>query len=156
MTRDSIEIGRLRIARRRRMRRFTRAKQRERVRTPRHAVASREGGFTLLELLIVVGIIGLLLVLNLSTMNCFIRPEPAVFSLVEVTLALGVAAICLIASVFSWSGGRLPRRSDPKAGVGCGCRSRLNSQRSTKNPQRCSAVFTFETQRERASAFTLL
>src|SRR6266496_2612016 len=37
--------------------------QRERVRTPRHAVASREGGFTLLELLIVVGIIGLLLVL---------------------------------------------------------------------------------------------
>src|SRR5437667_7461429 len=37
--------------------------QRERVRTPRHAVASREGGFTLLELLIVVGIIGLLMVL---------------------------------------------------------------------------------------------
>src|SRR5947208_9576588 len=35
----------------------------QRVRTPRHAVASREGGFTLLELLIVVGIIGLLLVL---------------------------------------------------------------------------------------------
>src|SRR5439155_26048027 len=38
--------------------------QRERVRTPRHAVASREGGFTLLELLIVVGIIALLLVLT--------------------------------------------------------------------------------------------
>src|SRR5947199_10403673 len=37
--------------------------QRERVRTPRHAVASREGGFTLLELLIVVGIIGLLMML---------------------------------------------------------------------------------------------
>src|SRR5213080_4796 len=37
--------------------------QRERVRAPRHAVALREGGFTLLELLIVVGIIGLLLVL---------------------------------------------------------------------------------------------
>ena len=35
----------------------------QRVRTPRHAVASREGGFTLLELLIVVGIIGLLMVL---------------------------------------------------------------------------------------------
>src|SRR5436309_497374 len=37
--------------------------QRERVRAPRHAVALREGGFTLLELLIVVGIIALLLVL---------------------------------------------------------------------------------------------
>src|SRR5436190_8478132 len=37
--------------------------QRERVRAPRHAVASREGGFTLLELLVVVGIIGLLMVL---------------------------------------------------------------------------------------------
>src|SRR6266498_1105290 len=37
--------------------------QRERVRAPRPAVALREGGFTLLELLIVVGIIGLLLVL---------------------------------------------------------------------------------------------
>src|SRR5436190_21137302 len=37
--------------------------QRERVRAPRHAVALREGGFTLLELLIVVGIIGLLMVL---------------------------------------------------------------------------------------------
>src|SRR6059058_1999745 len=36
---------------------------RERVRAPRRAVASREGGFTLLELLVVVGIIGLLLVL---------------------------------------------------------------------------------------------
>src|SRR5206468_8202980 len=62
----------------------------------------------------------------------------------------------LIASVFLSSGGRLPRRSDAKAAVGCGCRSRLNSQRSTKNAQRCSAVFTLETQRERASAFTLL
>ena len=62
----------------------------------------------------------------------------------------------LIASVFLSSGGRLPRRSDAKATVGCGCRSRLNSQRSTKNAQRCSAVFTLETQRERASAFTLL
>src|SRR5881398_508473 len=37
--------------------------QRERVRAPRPAVALREGGFTLLELLIVVGIIGLLMVL---------------------------------------------------------------------------------------------
>src|SRR6266496_6088940 len=37
--------------------------QRERVRTPRPAVASREGGFTLLELLIVVGIVALLMVL---------------------------------------------------------------------------------------------
>src|SRR5881398_1942129 len=37
--------------------------QRERVRAPRPAVALREGGFTLLELLIVVGIIALLLVL---------------------------------------------------------------------------------------------
>src|SRR5438034_2556439 len=62
----------------------------------------------------------------------------------------------LIASVFLSSSGRLPRRSDAKATVGCGCRSRLNSQRSTKNAQRCSAVFTLETQRERASAFTLL
>ena len=62
----------------------------------------------------------------------------------------------LIASVFLSSSGRLPRRSDAKAAVGCGCRSRLNSQRSTKNAQRCSAVFTLETQRERASAFTLL
>src|SRR5206468_137891 len=62
----------------------------------------------------------------------------------------------LIASVFLSSGGRLPRRSDAKAAVGCGCRSRLNSQRSTKNAQRCSAVFTLETQRERVSAFTLL
>jgi prepilin-type N-terminal cleavage/methylation domain-containing protein len=42
---------------------FTLEKQRERIRAPRPAVASREGGFTLLELLIVVGIIGLLLVL---------------------------------------------------------------------------------------------
>ncbi len=37
--------------------------QRERVRAPRPAVALREGGFTLLELLIVVGIIALLMVL---------------------------------------------------------------------------------------------
>src|SRR5438067_13143896 len=37
--------------------------QRERVRARRPAVALREGGFTLLELLIVVGIIGLLMVL---------------------------------------------------------------------------------------------
>jgi prepilin-type N-terminal cleavage/methylation domain-containing protein len=37
--------------------------QRERNSAPRRAVASREGGFTLLELLIVVGIIALLLVL---------------------------------------------------------------------------------------------
>src|SRR5438552_14588167 len=36
---------------------------RERVRTPRPAVALREGGFTLLELLIVVGIVALLMVL---------------------------------------------------------------------------------------------
>ena len=42
---------------------FTREKQRERASASRHAVASREGGFTLLELLIVVGIIALLLVL---------------------------------------------------------------------------------------------
>src|SRR5881628_3103407 len=35
----------------------------ERFNAPRRAVALREGGFTLLELLIVVGIIGLLLVL---------------------------------------------------------------------------------------------
>src|SRR6266540_1955238 len=37
--------------------------QRERVRAPRPAVALREGGFTLLELLIVVGIVALLMVL---------------------------------------------------------------------------------------------
>jgi prepilin-type N-terminal cleavage/methylation domain-containing protein len=42
---------------------FTLEKQRERTRAPRPAVALREGGFTLLELLIVVGIIALLLVL---------------------------------------------------------------------------------------------
>jgi prepilin-type N-terminal cleavage/methylation domain-containing protein len=46
-----------------RMGRFTFAKQRERASAARPAVASREGGFTLLELLIVVGIMGLLLVL---------------------------------------------------------------------------------------------
>ena len=42
---------------------FTLLKQRERVSAPRPAVALRGGGFTLLELLIVVGIISLLLVL---------------------------------------------------------------------------------------------
>src|SRR5213592_812586 len=42
---------------------FTLLKQRDRGSASRRAVASREGGFTLLELLIVVGIIGLLLVL---------------------------------------------------------------------------------------------
>src|SRR5438034_2451088 len=48
----------------------------------------------------------------------------------------------LTAPVFFRSGGRLPRRSDPKAGVGCGCRSRLNSNASAKNPERCCAAFT--------------
>jgi prepilin-type N-terminal cleavage/methylation domain-containing protein len=38
----------------------------------------------------------------------------------------------LIAQIFFCSGGR----------VGCGCRSPLNSRRSTKNPQRCCAAFT--------------
>ena len=42
---------------------FTLEKQRERASAPRPAVALREGGFTLLELLIVVTIMGLLLVL---------------------------------------------------------------------------------------------
>src|SRR6266567_2841026 len=42
---------------------FTREKQGGRASASRRAVASREGGFTLLELLIVVGIIALLLVL---------------------------------------------------------------------------------------------
>src|SRR6266545_5474178 len=37
--------------------------QRERVRTPRPAVALREGGFTLIELLVVMGIIAILMVL---------------------------------------------------------------------------------------------
>src|SRR5439155_5575077 len=41
--------------------------QRERASAPRRAVASCEGGFTLLELLIVVGIIGLLMVLIAPT-----------------------------------------------------------------------------------------
>src|SRR6266496_1273107 len=76
----------------------------------------------------------------------------AAFSLVEVTLAFGVAAICLIASVFLSSGGRLPRRSDAKAGVGCDCRSRLNSHASGKNRQRCCATFTLLKQRDRGSA----
>jgi type II secretory pathway pseudopilin PulG len=62
----------------------------------------------------------------------------------------------LTARMFFCSASRLPCRSDPKAGVGCGCPSPLNSQRSTKNPQRCCAAFTLEKQRERASAFTLL
>src|SRR2546430_7935984 len=48
----------------------------------------------------------------------------------------------LTAPVFFRSGGRLPRRSDPKADVGCGCRSRLNSNASAKNPERCCAAFT--------------
>src|SRR6266478_973630 len=52
----------------------------------------------------------------------------------------------LIAQILFCSGGR----------VGCGCPPPLNSQRSTKNPQRCRAAFTLEKQRERASAFTLL
>jgi prepilin-type N-terminal cleavage/methylation domain-containing protein len=43
---------------------FTLLKQRERASAPRLAVASREGGFTLLELVIVVGIIAILLVLG--------------------------------------------------------------------------------------------
>jgi prepilin-type N-terminal cleavage/methylation domain-containing protein len=52
----------------------------------------------------------------------------------------------LIAQILFCSGGR----------VGCGCPPPLNSQRSTKDPQRCRAAFTLEKQRERASAFTLL
>src|SRR6266496_3529428 len=44
-------------------RRYDSDAARERVRAPRRAVASREGGFTLLELLIVVGIVALLMVL---------------------------------------------------------------------------------------------
>src|SRR5947209_11027502 len=46
----------------RRSRGFTLLKQRERAGAPRRAVASRAGGFTLLELLIVVGIIAMMLV----------------------------------------------------------------------------------------------
>ncbi len=42
---------------------FTLSKQRKRPSAPRPAVALREGGFTLLELLIVVGIVALLMVL---------------------------------------------------------------------------------------------
>src|SRR6266436_3331485 len=48
----------------------------------------------------------------------------------------------LIAQILFCSGGR----------VGCGCPPPLNSQRSTKDPQRCRAAFTLEKQRERASA----
>jgi type II secretory pathway pseudopilin PulG len=40
--------------------------------------------------------------------------------------------------------------------IGCGCRPSLNSQLSTKNLRRRCAAFALETQRERASAFTLL
>src|SRR5213592_33508 len=36
--------------------------------------------------------------------------------------------------------------------VGCGCRSRLNSHASGKNPQRCCATFTLLKQRDRGSA----
>ena len=46
----------------RRSRGFTLLKQRERAGAPRRAVASRGGGFTLLELLVVMGIIAMMLV----------------------------------------------------------------------------------------------
>jgi prepilin-type N-terminal cleavage/methylation domain-containing protein len=52
----------------------------------------------------------------------------------------------LIAQIFFCSGGR----------VGCGCPPRLNSQLSSKNPQRSCDAFTLEKRRERPSAFTLL